>query len=310
MKKDKSTINVTSILKLLGVFFAILIGVFLVSMIYDKVSQRNAVELAELEQGIGSAGITSTGLAINPNSFTGDKTSGNTISFDIIQQNIDKINLTYELLGTDLASFETRVAPLSQSNSFTFPIPKDFIGQLKMTAFGYSNNRLIGQNVHIINIQAPTNLTLQSIRYEDPDVEISEQQSLRFKLLGTYSDGIERRINDIVASGYVIDDPAIIRRTGQDTVEGLSQQGETTLTATVGTLTATLNVFVKINQERLVQKCIVAAYQYQAKGKDINPEVWCADVTSAEEEECREVSLAAKLRGEIESVNVKESCKR
>lgn len=305
MKKDKSPVNITSILKLLGVFFAILIGVFLVTTIFNRETQRSAVELAELEQGTGSAGITSTGLAINPNSFTGDKTSGNTISFDIIQQNIDEIDLTYELLGTDSASFETRVAPLAQSNSFTFPIPKDFIGQLKMTAFGYSNNRLIGQNVHSINIQAPTNLSLQSIRYEDPDVEISEQQSLRFKLLGTYSDGIERRINDIVGSDYVIDNPEIIRRTSQDTVEGLLKQGETTLTATVGTLTATLNVFVNLTQRGLVQKCIVAAHQYQAKGKDINPEEWCADVTSADEEDCRE----ADLRGGIDSVSVKASCK-
>ncbi len=55
--------------------------------------------------------------------------------------------------------------------------------------------------------------------------------------------------------------------------------------------------------------CLNAAYRYKAQGKDINPEVWCGDVSSKEEESCREAGLSAKLRGEIEEVNVKASCK-
>jgi hypothetical protein len=72
---------------------------------------------------------------------------------------------------------------------------------------------------------------------------------------------------------------------------------------------ALLLVFSTKNYSSPIQDCLNAAYQYQAKGKDINPEIWCQDVTSAEEESCREAGLAAKLRGEIENVNVKASCK-
>lgn len=195
--------------------------------------------------------ITNKGLAIDPTSFTGDKASGSTISFNIVQQNIDKINLTYDL-GTGMSFLETRVAPLAQSNNFTFPIPKDFIGNIKITAFGYSDKRLLGQNVHTIFVQAPASLNLHSIRYENPDVTIMEHNTVRFKLLGTYSDGIERRINNITGITYVIDNPAIIQQKDESTAEGLAL-GETTLKATVGKLTAELNVFVEKNPSLLTQ---------------------------------------------------------
>jgi len=57
-----------------------------------------------------------------------------------------------------------------------------------------------------------------------------------------------------------------------------------------------------------IQNCLNAARHYQAQGKDINPEVWCSDVTTSTEESCRESGLAAKLRGEMVNENVKASC--
>ncbi|MCX7069149.1 MAG: hypothetical protein QX189_05550 [Methylococcales bacterium] len=61
-------------------------------------------------------------------------------------------------------------------------------------------------------------------------------------------------------------------------------------------------------QNSAIQNCLNAARHYQAQGKDINPEVWCSDVTTSTEESCRESGLAAKLRGEMVNENVKASC--
>jgi hypothetical protein len=60
----------------------------------------------------------------------------------------------------------------------------------------------------------------------------------------------------------------------------------------------------------IYSNCLNAAYSYQAHDSYMNPEEWCADVNSAEEESCREAGLSAKFRGENRDVNVKESCKR
>lgn len=198
------------------------------------------------------------GFAIDPNSFTGDLIAGGTINFNVIQVSVDELTVVYECLGTNMTFIVDRPSPLTESNNFVFTIPQNFIGGLKITVYGYVGGGLIGESVHTLSVIIPPTVTLQSIRFENTDITIGEQNSSEFKLLGMYSDGVERRINDITGITYVIDNPTVLLKSDNSTVKGLLF-GETTLTATVGTLTTTLNVFVEQNPI-LLQSLVTSFY--------------------------------------------------
>ncbi|MFM9988299.1 T9SS type A sorting domain-containing protein [Flavobacterium sp.] len=217
--------------------------------------------LPNLSNGYSNKSTTTFngGFAIDPNSFTGDMLSGGTISYNVLQVNVNKLNVVYDCLGTNMTFLTNRIGPLPESNNFVFTIPQNFVGSLKITVYGYDiTGAIIGENTYTITVLSPAGATLQSIRYENPDITIPEQTLSEFKLLGMYSDGIERRINDIPGITYVIDNPTIIQKTDNKTVKGLAL-GETALVATVGALTTSLNVFVIVNPA-LLQSLVTSYY--------------------------------------------------
>jgi hypothetical protein len=215
--------------------------------------------LSNLSNGYANKTAAFTGgFAIDTNSFTGDMTSGSAINFNVIQVGVEEFDVVYECLGTNMVFMTSRNAPLSTSNNFTFTIPQNFMGTLKITVYGYVGGARIGQSIHTLSVLSPAGATLQSIRYENPNITITEQTTSEFKLLGMYSDGIERRINDMTGITYVVDDPNIIQKTDPSTVKGLAL-GETTLVATVAGLNATLTVFVQLNPA-LLQSLVTSYY--------------------------------------------------
>jgi hypothetical protein len=200
------------------------------------------------------------GFAIDLNSFNGNMEPGGTINFNVLQANVNKLNVIYECLGTNMTFLSNRIAPLTESNNFVFTIPHNFIGNIKITVYGYDiSGAIIGENSYTLSVLTPASISLQSIRYENSDITVPQQTSSEFKLLGMYSDGIERRINDLSGITYLIDNPTIIEKTDSKTIKGLSILGETTQVATIGTLTTSLNVFVIANPA-LLQSLITSYY--------------------------------------------------
>ncbi|NJM78530.1 MAG: T9SS type A sorting domain-containing protein [Flavobacterium sp.] len=106
-------------------------------------------------------------------------------------------------------------------------------------------------------IDLPSNLTLQSIRFEEAIVEISEKNQHRFRLLGMYSDNVEREINDLAGVTYTIEFPNIIALPNFEIVT-TNIPGQSKLTASIENLTATVRYDVV--EDIALNQTIIADY--------------------------------------------------
>ncbi|WP_310557422.1 hypothetical protein, partial [Flavobacterium sp.] len=185
-------------------------------------------------------------LVINPTSLTGTINPGNVITFDVIQQNLDKIIISYDYSGSDNVYIFKKVGNLTTTNTFTFTIPQEFIGKFKITAYGFSGGQMIGESSYEPIVQIPPTITLQSIRFDYSNIRIQELDNYQFELLGTYSDGVERRINELSGIAYTLGNATILQRIDDKTIKG-TIPGETTFKIAIGILNTTLNVFVEEN---------------------------------------------------------------
>lgn len=115
----------------------------------------------------------------------------------------------------------------------------------------------------------PQSITLQSIKFSKTEETIPEQSQYIFELLGMYSDGIERKINDLSGVVFTIGDQSVLQYINNQTIKGLIP-GESTFKATVGALNTTITIYVEENPS-LRQSIITDFYaQYDTPSSPIN----------------------------------------
>ena len=106
-------------------------------------------------------------------------------------------------------------------------------------------------------VQLPANITLQSIKFNESKNTILEKSNYSFQLLGTYSDGVERIINDLTGIAYTTENSAILQLLDTKTIKGLLP-GQSSVTATIGALSATLKLIVE--QNPVLQQSLITNY--------------------------------------------------
>ncbi|MBF02139.1 MAG: hypothetical protein CMP76_02465 [Flavobacterium sp.] len=197
-------------------------------------------------------------IVIHPNSFSSALLSGTTVTFDVYQEDIDNIIMEINSKKkSDISFFLQKNDNLLFQNTFTFEIPTDLDGEIEIIAYGFKEGAMTA--IHKLEkvVDLPSNITLQSIRFENPVIEISERNQHRFKLLGMFSDTIEREINDLTGVNYVIEYPMIISQPDLFNI-ATNIPGQSKLTATIGTLTASTEYVVL--EDVALNQTIIADY--------------------------------------------------
>ncbi|WP_310555575.1 hypothetical protein, partial [Flavobacterium sp.] len=182
--------------------------------------------------------VNNSKVLIHPNSFIPELKSGVNTTFDVYQENVDKIMI--EITSNkdeDNTFYYEREVNLEFKNNFSFQVPANIFGNIKITAYGFKEGKMTAIHELDKTIEIPTNVTLQSIKFAENVIEVSEKNQHRFKLLGMYSDNVEREINDLVGVTYTIEKDLIISRTDSETIK-TNIPGQSKLTATIASLTA------------------------------------------------------------------------
>ncbi|PQL91961.1 T9SS type A sorting domain-containing protein [Apibacter adventoris] len=189
-------------------------------------------------------------LAINPKSFISNSLNlspGDKVSFDVYQENIDQMLITIQYLGLEgIYSFSISNNNLEFKNTFTFEIPKGFSSSrgFFVTVYGYKEGYMVAKHIIFPKVYKPETL-LEKIRFSKTEVKLKKGNIYKFDLLGTFADGVERRINnreDII--NYKISNEKVIKKIDKENIEGI-KGGEATLSAHVGMLKAQLNIIIE-----------------------------------------------------------------
>jgi len=203
--------------------------------------------------------ILTSKVFINKDPMVFDNTvAGGTISYSIYSENVDQIMVVYENdnFRTD-SSFENRIDAV-QDNSFSFTIPEGYSGgNTTITAYGFKDDEF-GVSIDTIefNVGLPANLTLQSIHFEYENPIILNQDDYTYRVIGTYSDGVDRELNntDIV---FTIEDTAITSQVDDSTIKG-EAVGSTLLTAVINGFEDT--ILVKVEENPSLQQTILTGF--------------------------------------------------
>jgi len=150
-----------------------------------------------------------------------NKTEGDVLNFNIYQDNVDRIMVTYEG-GNDSDNFgyEIKTQNLAFENPFTYSIPEGYSGKLTITAYGFKEG-IIGyaKNIVTLDVGIPTDITLQGIHFVIAEPIILNQDNYNYIIKGMYSDGIERIINNEDVS-FTIEDANVLSQVDANTVKG------------------------------------------------------------------------------------------
>ncbi|TGD59080.1 T9SS type A sorting domain-containing protein [Flavobacterium humi] len=176
-------------------------------------------------------------IVINPNSFTPALTSGADVTFNVYQENVDRILILISYKNDAESDYMIRKSTgLQFNNTFAFTVPADLYGQATVTAYGFKDGRLTCEHTVEANVSLPTGITLQSMKFAENKVTIPERGDHNYRLLGTFSDGVERMINDYAGIVYTLENNHVTRP-DFEIVKG-ETPGQCFLKATIATLTA------------------------------------------------------------------------
>jgi hypothetical protein len=210
--------------------------------------------------------ILNSKIVINPNSFSPNLSTGLLSTFDVYQENVDNI-VVYINSKKDEANgyYLEKSSNIEFRNTFTFNVPNEIFGNVTITATGYKDGKKVAEHILNRTIEMPSSLILQSIKFSEKSIKIAERNQHRFKLLGLYSDNIEREINDLSTVSYSIENDLIISRTDSETIK-TNIPGQSKLTATVGSLTANAE-YIVVEDIALKQTIVTDYYaDYQLTG--------------------------------------------
>lgn len=188
--------------------------------------------------------VSDSKIVINPNSFTPALSSGVTVNFNVYQENVDRILIFINYKNDPDSNYMLRkVSDIQFNNTFTFNVPADLFGKTTITAYGFKDGKLSAQHTIETNVALPDGLTLQTIKFAENRVTISERSEHNYRLLGTFSDGIERNINDYAGVIYTLENNHI-SRPNFEIVKG-ETPGQSFLKATLGSLNAQCEYIVE-----------------------------------------------------------------
>ncbi|WP_044403369.1 T9SS type A sorting domain-containing protein [Lacinutrix sp. Hel_I_90] len=178
-----------------------------------------------------------------------NRSPGDVLNFKVYAENTDKIIVFYENENDkEQFIYETRIAgELAFENDFNFVIPEHFYGETTITANGYKQGVWgYASNTVTFNVELSSNATLQSIQFSQRDPNILNQENYSYTVIGQFSDGIDRVINDMDGLILTIEDNALISQLDTRTIKA-ERSGSTLLTASVNGLEDTILVTIEEN---------------------------------------------------------------
>lgn len=199
----------------------------------SSLNSGNTVSLAGNSQG-NSLKITSPADGSTSN-------SGDTVKVEVVGDGWIK-NLIVLVSGYQQPFF-TEIYK-SNSASFSFQIPRDFIGPFKIWAEGMneSYDRTVETNISL-NAFPAAKLSFLSVAPESATLDLPVGHFQSISVYGNYDDSVQRNLDQVNGLKFVIADPKIAQITKPGLVTGLAE-GETTLRISYQSLT--LNIPVTI----------------------------------------------------------------
>ena len=184
---------------------------------------------------------------------------GDVLNYNVYVDNIDELIISYESEGNNfIVNLETR-DNLSFENSFSYTIPAEYHGDLKITVYGFKNGVLgYAESIVTLNVGLPTGVTLQGIYFEQENPTILNQDNYNYNIIGTFSDGIERNINNYSGLTVTIENTRIASQVNVTRIKA-EAVGSTLLIARINGLEDKILVTVKDNPT-LYQTIITGFY--------------------------------------------------
>jgi len=182
---------------------------------------------------------------------------GATLTYNIYVEDVDKIMVTYES-GDSSNVFTAEVREnLNFENSFSYTILPEYAGKLKITAYGFKNG-FVGfvSSVVTLDLEIPTGVTLQGIHFKYEDPTILNQDNYPYKVLGTYSDGIDRELNNADIT-FTIEDTAITSQVDDSTIKG-EAVGTSILTAAISGFEDV--ILITVQENPTLQQTILTSF--------------------------------------------------
>ncbi len=188
-----------------------------------------------------------------------NRIEGDELTFNVYQEDVDRIMITYEW-ENDLENFgyEIKSENLAFENPFTYTIPQGYNGELTITAYGYKNGVVgVAKSTVTLDIAIPDTVTLESIHFTTENPIILEQDNYSYTVKGTYSDGIDRILNNEDIT-FTIEESNILSQVDANAVKG-ENVGVSLLKAEFSGFEDTVKVKVRSNPS-LQQTIIIGLY--------------------------------------------------
>lgn len=188
-----------------------------------------------------------------------NRVEGDVLTFNVLQEEVDEIMITFES-KSDSSNFtyEIRSQNLSFENQFTYTIPQGFSGEMTITAYGFDNDIFgLAKSKVTLNVGIPEAITLQGIHFEQENPIILNQENYSYNLIGTFSDGIERNINDLDGLTFTIEDTTIISQIDNSSIKA-EAVGSTLLIATIGDFED--SILVEVQNNPSLQQTILTSF--------------------------------------------------
>ena len=214
------------------------------SFLKDESFQISSPKLAQKKQNNSTS---ASKIYVDPLSFPENIRIDDEITFDVYQENIDRIMVTYDEFTSEVMLYEEIEGP-EFKNEFTFKIPEELYGKMMITASGYNDQGLTAEGTFEVFIAAKEGMTLESIRFENEQITLLEQNEFNYTVLGTFSDGIER-VLDKANLTVSIDNEEVVSVAGDDDeVIKANKIGNTYVTVAIDALNTQMRVGVIDNE--------------------------------------------------------------
>jgi len=129
----------------------------------------------------------------------------------------------------------------TSSSSFAYTVPDEAVGLVSIAVMGLGAAGAFAIDTVSVIVEPTAALTGLSVYPEQ--VVVSAGNAVPFTLTGLYADGIERDLTGASGIGYAVTDPGVAGVNAEGEVVGIAE-GETTLTVTYRSQTATTDVLV------------------------------------------------------------------
>lgn len=180
----------------------------------------------------------------NPEIFNENIVERTKLNYKIYAENLDKIMIYYENKHSkDSLIYEVR-KNISFENNISYRIPTGHSGKTIITANGYKNGKLRSIDTIHFNSKLPKGTTLKSIKFKHQNPILINKQNYSFDLIGKFSDGIDRIINNFEEITYTIENTSIISYIDNKSIKA-EMKGNTLLTASINGFEDTILVTVE-----------------------------------------------------------------